>query len=641
MSPHKDPAAGAPPNGIDVIRDFAKHLPNAPGVYRMMNAAGDVLYVGKARSLKKRVTTYTQPAKLPIRIQRMVHETRAMEFVRTRSEVEALLLESNLIKRLKPRYNVSLRDDKSFPYIELSSTHAFPRLAKHRGSRAAGTYYGPFASAGAVDRTIVALQRAFMIRSCADTVFATRSRPCLQYQIKRCTAPCVGLVSAEDYGRQIDEVKGFLAGDSRFVQDSFVREMKEASDAMDFERAARFRDRIRALASIQAHQDINSADLGDADVIAAYQDGGQTCVQVFFFRGGRNYGNRPYFPSHDQSVSVEEVLAAFIAQFYEDKAPPVLVLLSHAIPEQALIAEALAVRAGRKVELASPQRGDKKRLIEHALTNAREAHGRRMVESASQRDLLKKLGELFGLDAPPERIEVYDNSHIQGAFAVGAMIVAGPEGFIKNAYRKFNMKVPITPGDDYAMMHEVLTRRFARAVREDAGREDGGEGENASESSGAAWPDLVLIDGGQGQLQVALDVIAELAIAAPPPIVGVAKGPDRDAGREKFFMVDGEGKIRPPFTLPPNDPVLFFLQRLRDESHRFAIGTHRAKRQKAIGISPLDEIAGIGPSRKRALLHHFGSARAVGNAGLDDLLAVDGISKSVAQKVYDHFHSRP
>ncbi len=637
MSPHKDPNAGVPPNGIDVIRDFAKHLPNAPGVYRMMNAAGDVLYVGKARSLKKRVTTYTQPAKLPIRIQRMVHETRAMEFVRTRSEVEALLLESNLIKRLKPRYNVSLRDDKSFPYIELSSTHAFPRLAKHRGSRALGTYYGPFASAGAVDRTIVALQRAFMIRSCADTVFSTRSRPCLQYQIKRCTAPCVGLVSAEDYGRQIDEVKGFLAGDSRFVQDSFVREMKEASDAMDFERAARFRDRIRALASIQAHQDINSADLGDADVIAAYQDGGQTCVQVFFFRGGRNYGNRPYFPSHDQSVSVEEVLAAFIAQFYEDKAPPVLVLLSHAIPEQALIAEALAVRAGRKVELASPQRGDKKRLIEHALTNAREAHGRRMVESASQRDLLKKVAEAFGLDAPPERIEVYDNSHIQGAFAVGAMIVAGPEGFIKNAYRKFNMKVPITPGDDYAMMHEVLTRRFARAVREDKGDE-----ENASESTGSAWPDLVLIDGGQGQLQVALDVIAELAIAVPPPIVGIAKGPDHGAaGREKFFTVDADGKIKAPFTLPPNDPVLFFLQRLRDESHRFAIGTHRAKRQKAIGISPLDEIAGIGPSRKRALLHHFGSARAVGNAGLDDLLAVDGISKSVAQKVYDHFHSRP
>lgn len=620
--------------GIEIIRDFVKPLPNAPGVYRMMNAAGDVLYVGKARSLKKRVTTYTQPAKLPIRIQRMVHETRAMEFVRTRSEVEALLLESNLIKRLKPRYNVSLRDDKSFPYIELTTTHAFPRLAKHRGSRSEGTYYGPFASAGAVDRTIVALQRAFLIRSCADTVFSTRSRPCLQYQIKRCTAPCVGLVSPGDYAQQIEEVKGFLAGNSRGVQDSFVREMKESSDAMDFERAARFRDRIRALASIQAHQDINSADLGDADVIGAYQDGGQTCIQVFFFRGGRNYGNRPYFPSHDQSVAVEEVLAAFIAQFYEDKAPPPLVLLSHAIPEQELIAEALAVRADRKVELATPQRGDKKRLIEHARTNAREAHGRRMVESASQRDLLKKVGEAFGLDAPPERIEVYDNSHIQGAHAVGAMIVAGPDGFIKNAYRKFNMKVPTAPGDDYAMMHEVLTRRLARAVREDKG-----EDENASETSGAAWPDLMLIDGGQGQLQVALDVVAELAIAVPPVIVGIAKGPDRDAGREKFFTVDGEGKIRAPFTMPPNDPVLFFLQRLRDESHRFAIGTHRAKRQKAIGISPLDEIAGIGPSRKRALLHHFGSARAVGNAGIEDLLAVDGISKSVAQKIHDHFRS--
>jgi excinuclease ABC subunit C len=636
MSSNTD-SADAILNGVQIIRDFARPLPNAPGVYRMMNAAGDVLYVGKARSLKKRVTTYTQPAKLPMRIQRMVHETRAMEFVRTRSEVEALLLESNLIKRLKPRYNVSLRDDKSFPYIELTSSHEFPRLAKHRGSRSEGTYYGPFASAGAVDRTIVALQRAFLIRSCADTVFSTRSRPCLQYQIKRCTAPCVGLVSPADYARQIEEVKGFLAGDSRFVQDSFVREMKEASDTMDFERAARFRDRIRALASIQAHQDINSADLGDADVIAAYQDGGQTCVQVFFFRGGRNYGNRPYFPSHDHSVAVEEVLAAFIAQFYEDKAPPPLVLLSHAIPEQALIAEALAVRASRKVELATPQRGDKKRLIEHAGSNAREAHGRRMVESASQRELLKKVGEAFGLDAPPERIEVYDNSHIQGAFAVGAMIVAGPDGFIKNAYRKFNMKVPVTPGDDYAMMHEMLTRRLARAVREDKG-----EDENASETNGAAWPDLMLIDGGQGQLQVALDVVAELAIVVPPVIVGIAKGPNHGAaGREKFFTVDADGKIKPPFTLPPNDPVLFFLQRLRDESHRFAIGTHRAKRQKAIGISPLDEIAGIGPSRKRALLHHFGSARAVGNAGVEDIASVDGISKSVAQKIYDHFHSQP
>jgi excinuclease ABC subunit C len=626
-----------PRAGIDIIRDFAKPLPNAPGVYRMMNAAGDVLYVGKARSLKKRVTTYTQPAKLPIRIQRMVHETRAMEFVRTRSEVEALLLESNLIKRLKPRYNVSLRDDKSFPYIELSSSHQFPRLAKHRGSRSDGTYYGPFASAGAVDRTIVALQRAFLIRSCADTVFSTRSRPCLQYQIKRCTAPCVGLVSEADYAEQIAEVKNFLAGDSKRVQEDFVREMKKSSDAMDFERAARFRDRIRALASIQAHQDINSADLGDADVIAAWQDGGQTCVQVFFFRGGRNYGNRPYFPTHDNSVSVEDVLAAFVAQFYEDKGPPPLVLLSHQVPEQELICEALAVRAGRKIELATPQRGDKKRLTEHALANAREAHGRRMIESASQRELLKKVGELFGLDAPPERIEVYDNSHIQGTHAVGAMIVAGPDGFIKNAYRKFNMKAPLTPGDDYAMMREVLGRRLARAVKEDQG-----EGENASGSDGAAFPDLILIDGGQGQLQAGLDAVAELSIAVPPVMVGIAKGPNHGAaGREKFFTVDADGKIREPFELPVNDPVLFFLQRLRDESHRFVIGAHRAKRQKAIGVSPLDEIAGIGPSRKRALLHHFGSARAVSAAAVEDIQSVDGISKSVAQKIYDHFHARP
>jgi excinuclease ABC subunit C len=637
MSTSDESSAAGSRAGIDIIRDFAKTLPNAPGVYRMMNAGGDVLYVGKARSLKKRVTSYTQPAKLPIRIQRMVHETRLMEFVRTRSEVEALLLESNLIKRLKPRYNVSLRDDKSFPYIELSSSHQFPRLAKHRGSRSNGTYYGPFASAGAVDRTIVALQRAFLIRSCSDTVFSTRSRPCLQYQIKRCTAPCVGLVSATDYAAQIEEVKNFLSGDSKAVQEGFVREMKGASEALDFERAARFRDRIRALASIQAHQDINSADLGDADVIAAYQDGGQTCVQVFFFRGGRNYGNRPYFPSHDSSVSIEDVLAAFIAQFYEDKSPPPLILLSHPVPEQELIAEALAVRAGRKIDLASPQRGDKKRLTEHALANAREAHGRRMVESASQRELLKKVGELFGLDGPPERIEVYDNSHIQGTNAVGAMIVAGPDGFIKNAYRKFNMKAPLTPGDDYAMMREVLSRRLARAVREDEG-----EGENASGSDGSAWPDLILIDGGRGQLQAGLDVVAELSIAVPPVMVGIAKGPNHGAaGREKFFTVDADGKIKEPFDLPVNDPVLFFLQRLRDESHRFVIGAHRAKRQKAIGISPLDEIAGIGPSRKRALLHHFGSARAVGAAAIEDLLSVEGISKSVAQKIYDHFHSRP
>jgi excinuclease ABC subunit C len=620
--------------GVEVVREFAKTLPNAPGVYRMMNAAGDVLYVGKARSLKKRVTTYTQPAKLPIRIQRMVHDTRAMEFVRTTSEVEALLLESNLIKRLKPRYNVQLRDDKSFPYIELTSNHAFPRLAKHRGGRSNGTYYGPFASAGSVDRTIVALQRAFLIRSCADTIFSTRSRPCLQYQIKRCTAPCVGLVSEVDYKGQIAQVTDFLSGHSREVRDGFVREMKQSAEAMDFERAARFRDRIRALASIQAHQDINSAELGDADIIAAYQEGGQTCVQVFFFRGGRNYGNRPYFPAHDHSVPVEEVLAAFIAQFYEDKAPPPLVLLSHTAPEQELIGEALAVRAGRKVELATPQRGDKKRIVDHAVNNAREAHGRRLVESASQAALLKRLAETFGLENPPQRIEVYDNSHIQGAHAIGAMIVAGPDGFQKNAYRKFNIKGPVTPGDDYAMMREVLTRRFARAVREDLG-----VGENASESAGAGWPDLVLIDGGQGQLQIALDVLAELAVAAPPPMIGIAKGPDRDAGREKFFMAGPDGKIKAPFTLPPNDPVLFFLQRLRDESHRFAIGTHRAKRQKAIGISPLDEIAGVGPSRKRALLHHFGSARAVANAGLADLESVAGVSKTVALKIYAHFHS--
>jgi excinuclease ABC subunit C len=442
-------------------------------------------------------------------------------------------------------------------------------------------------------------------------------------------------VSTEDYGLQIREVRDFLAGNSRAVHESFVREMNEASAKLDFERAARFRDRIRALASIQAHQDINSADLGDADVIAAFQEGGQTCVQVFFFRGGRNYGNRPYFPAHDASVPVAEVLAAFVAQFYEDKAPPGLVLLSHPLAEQTLIEEALSVRAGRKVELATPQRGDKKRIVEHAVTNAREAHARRLVESASQAALLAKVAERFGLEAPPDRIEVYDNSHIQGTNAIGAMIVAGPEGFRKNAYRKFNIKGLVAPGDDYAMMHEVLCRRFARAVREDQGETSG----DASEGGGSAWPEVVLIDGGQGQLQVALDVLAELAVAVPPTVVGIAKGPDRDAGREKFFMPGPDGKIRPPFSLPPGDPVLFYLQRLRDEAHRFAIGTHRAKRQRAIGASPLDEIAGIGPSRKRALLHHFGSARSVAAAGLADLESVDGISKTVAKQIYAHFHA--
>ncbi|MDB5364398.1 MAG: uvrC [Rhodospirillales bacterium] len=608
-------------DGVAVIRDFVRTLPDAPGVYRMLDAAGEPLYVGKARSLKRRVNNYTQTAKLPVRLQRMVRETRAMEFVRTHTEVEALLLESNLIKRLKPRFNINLRDDKSFPFIELTQDHEFPRISKHRGSRQSErAYFGPFASAGAVDRTIQALARSFMVRTCADTIFSTRSRPCLQHQIKRCTAPCVGLVSKEQYEEQVRLVRDFLAGRTREVQAKFAAEMQAASERLDFEVAAGWRDRIRALSAVQANQDVNTEEVDDADVIAACAEGGETCVQVFFFRGGRNYGNRAYFPTGTQDVAVETTLSAFVAQFYEGQPPPKQVLLSHKLEEQDLLAEALAVKAGQRVELATPQRGDKKRLVGHAEANAREALQRKRAEGATQAKLLDGVAEAFGLTSAPERIEVYDNSHIMGTNAVGGMIVAGPTGFLKNSYRKFNIKGPVAPGDDYAMMREVLMRRFGRAQREDPGRTEG------------AWPDLVLIDGGQGQLAAAMETLGELGVH-DVPLVGIAKGPDRDAGRERFFMAGRE-----PFQLPPNHPVLFYLQRLRDEAHRFAIGTHRARRQKSIERSPLDEVQGIGPGRKKALLHHFGSARAVARAGLSDLEAVPGISRSTAQKVYDHFH---
>ena len=608
--------------GVEVIRDYLRTLPQTPGVYRMIAADATVLYVGKARNLKRRVTNYTQVNKLPVRLQRMVAETETMEFVTTHTEVEALLLESNLIKRLMPRYNVLLRDDKTFPHIMITKDHDYPQLTKHRGARGRDAdYFGPFASAGAVNRTITALQRAFLLRNCADTVFASRTRPCLQYQIKRCTAPCVGRVSPAEYQAQVDQARAFLAGKSRDIQGEFKDRMIDASERMDYEAAARWRDRIRALTAVQAHQDINAEGvIDDADVIAAYADGGSTCIQVFFFRGGRNYGNRAYFPSHDKAAELEEVLAAFIAQFYENKAAPRLVLVSHDLPEHGLLEEALAVRAGHKVELAAPKRGDKRRIVEHALTNAREAHGRRLAESSSQAKLLEGVAAVFGLDAPPERIEVYDNSHVQGAHAIGGMIVAGPDGFMKNAYRKFNIREPEAAGDDYAMMREVLTRRFGRALKEDPERALG------------HWPDLVLIDGGQGQLTVAEEVFAELGID-DVPLVAIAKGPDRDAGRERFFMPD-----RAPFQMEMRDPVLYFLQRLRDEAHRFAIGTHRAKRTKALGRSQIDEIPGIGPSRKKALLHHFGSAAAVARAGLSDLESVDGISRTVAKKIYDHFH---
>ncbi|HVO17566.1 MAG TPA: excinuclease ABC subunit UvrC [Alphaproteobacteria bacterium] len=637
------PAAGSLAAGVAVLRGQLKLLPAGPGVYRMIDRAGDVLYVGKARNLKKRVTNYAAVAKLDERLRRMVAETAALEIVSTHTEVEALLLESNLIKRLKPRYNIVMRDDKSFPYILITGDHDWPQIKKYRGARSEkGTYFGPFASAGAVNRTLGALQRAFLLRSCTDAVFAARTRPCLLYQIKRCSAPCVGRIGAADYAALVQQASDFLAGRSQDIQRDLAERMEAASAALEFEKAAIYRDRIRALSQIQAHQDVNPEGLTDADVIAAHQAGGQTSIQVFFFRGGRNYGNRAYFPRHGKDASAPDVLGAFIGQFYDNKLPPPVILLSHPIAETELIAEALGQKAGRRVELLAPRRGGKRKLVEHALRNAEEALARRVSESASQRRLLERLADAFGLDGVPERIEVYDNSHISGTNALGAMIVAGPEGFMKNAYRKFTIRTArapgaegdgegsaavgggeegITPGDDYGMMREVLGRRFARALKEDPERERG------------AWPDLVILDGGKGQLNAALAVLADLGVD-DVPLVAIAKGPDRDAGRERFFLPDGRA-----MSFEPNDPVLYYLQRLRDEAHRFAIGGHRGKRSKAIGRSILDEIPGIGARRKRALLHHFGSARAVARAGLEDLASVEGISQTVAKKIYDHFNS--
>jgi excinuclease ABC subunit C len=629
-------------HGVAVIRAVLKTLPASPGVYRMLNARGDALYVGKARNLKNRVVNYTHPRNLSTRLQRMVAETVQMEIVTTHTEVEALLLEINLIKKLMPRYNVLLRDDKSFPYIHLRSDHPVPQLTKHRGAQVeGGEYFGPFASAGAVNRTITALHRAFLLRSCSDSVFEQRTRPCLQFQIKRCSAPCVNRIGREDYLALVEQARAFLTGRSSEINRRLVTEMTEAAERLDYERAAEIRNRIRALAQIQADQHINVEGVADADVIAAYEEGGHTCIQAFFFRGGQNWGNRAYFPSHDRQIAMDEVLAGFLGQFYDDKPPPPLILLSDTPAEVELLAEALSTKADRRVRLHVPERGDKRKLVEHALANAREALGRKLAETSSQHRLLRGVGELFGLDAPPQRIEVYDNSHIQGTNAIGAMIVAGPNGFEKGAYRKFNMRgaapksqaateppqglaeaaQPYEPGDDYAMMREVLTRRFRRALEEDPDRARG------------QWPDLVLIDGGAGQLAVAEGVLEELGIE-DLPLVAIAKGPDRDAGRERLFQ---PGKA--PVQLEPKDPVLYFLQRLRDEAHRFAIGTHRARRQKAIRLSPLDDIAGIGPGRKRALLHRFGSAREVARAGLADLEQVPGISRGVAKKIYDHFHT--
>jgi excinuclease ABC subunit C len=624
--------------GADVIQALAKRLPNSPGVYRMMNVAGDVLYVGKARNLKKRVTAYAQGRFHTTRIGRMVRETATMEFVVTRTETEALLLEANLIKRLRPRFNVLLRDDKSFPYILLTGDHPSPGIFKHRGARSRkGDYFGPFASAGAVDRTINALQRAFLLRSCTDSVFESRTRPCLLYQIKRCSGPCTGEISAGDYAGLVAEAKEFLSGRSQKVKADISGAMQEAAEELDFERAAIYRDRLAALSHVQSHQGINPQSLDEADVFAIHQEGGQTCVQVFFFRTGQNWGNRAYFPKADPALEAQEVLGSFLAQFYDDKPCPRLVLLSHAVEEQALLTEALSTRGGRKVTIAVPQRGERKDLIQHALQNAREALGRRLAETSTQGKLLAGFAKTIGLKEPPRRIEVYDNSHIMGTNAVGAMIVAGPEGFVKNQYRKFNIRsAEINPGDDFAMMREVMERRFSRLIKEHGLPEAAAEieaDEERADSGMPAWPDVILIDGGQGQLSAVRTILDQLGISELVAAIGVAKGPDRDAGRERFFMAGRES-----FVLPVRDPILYFVQRLRDEAHRFAIGSHRARRKKELVKNPLDEIEGIGPGRKRKLLHHFGTAKAVSRAALSDLMEVDGISESIARQIYNHFH---
>ena len=615
-----------PPRGVAAIEAALATMPLSPGVYRMLDGKGDALYVGKARSLKKRVVAYTQPARLPERLRRMISETATMEIVTTHTEAEALLLEANLIKRLKPRYNIVLRDDKSYPWLMLTEDHPFPQIAKHRGARTRkGSYYGPFASAWAVNQTVTAMQRVFLLRSCADTVFSARTRPCLLFQIKRCSAPCVGRIGEAAYADLVGQAKTFLAGKGGAVQQALAKEMETAADALEFERAAFLRDRIRGLTHVQGTGVINPESIADADVIAAWQVAGQTCIEVFFIRGGRNNGNRAFFPAHTKAEETAEVLSAFLGQFYDDKPPPPLVLLNHEVPEQDLIAEALSLKAQsfgghKRVEIAVPKRGEKHAVVQHAETNAREALERKLAESAGQAKLLAGTAELFALDAPPERIEVYDNSHIMGTNAYGVMIVAGPEGFVKSAYRKFSIRGPITPGDDFAMMREVLERRFGRALKE-------------AEAGGAPeWPDLLLIDGGAGQLSAVRAVLSDLGVD-DVKLVAIAKGPDRDAGRE-WFHTEG----REAFQLPPRDPVLYFLQRLRDEAHRFAITTHRAGRSKALVTSELDEIAGVGPSRKRALLNHFGSARGVKAAGLVDLEAAPGINKATARLVYAHFH---
>ena len=621
-----DAAPGAAPvRGVDVIRENLKHLPARPGVYRMFGEAGEVLYVGKARDLKARVSNYTRMGGHTQRIARMISLTRAMEFVVTETETEALLLEASLVKSLKPRFNVLLRDDESFPYILIRRNHEAPQIKKYRGSKQdEGDYFGPFANAGAVMRTLDTLQKAFLLRTCEDSVYSVRTRPCMLHQIKRCAAPCVGLVSKEDYTALADEAADFLRGKAGELQKRLAAEMEAASEAMEFETAARLRDRIRAIAHVRSTQDVNPDGIEEADVFAIAMDGGVSCVQVFFIRAGQNWGASAHFPRHEKDQTYAEILAAFLVQFYDKRPPPKLILVNEPPDQAELIEEALALKAGRRIELRRPERGAKRDLLTQAERNASEALSRKLSESASQERLLAEVQKVFDLAEPPERIEVYDNSHIQGTNAVGGMIVAGPEGFRKQAYRKFNIKdTEITPGDDYGMMREVMRRRFSRAMKEKMA------------GNGQDWPDLVLIDGGLGQLNATLETLAELGLTPDDvTLVSIAKGVERNAGREQFFR---PGKA--PFKLPENAPVLYYLQRLRDEAHRWAIGAHRQKRAAEAARSPLDEIEGIGPTRKKALLHHFGSARGVSRAKVADLMEVDGVNEALAIRIYGHFNS--
>ena len=628
MTEYGENQDAAPDAGAEVIRDAVSRLPGKPGVYRMYDAKGDVIYVGKARNLKNRVANYTRMTGHSGRIATMISLTASMEFVTTATEAEALLLEANLIKKLKPRFNVILRDDKSFPYILIARDHDVARLVKHRGARnRKGSYFGPFASAGAVNRAINTLQKAFLLRTCTDSTYANRTRPCLLYQIKRCAAPCVNYIEPQAYDELAKEAEAFLNGKSQVVKSELAKQMEEAAESLDFERAASFRDRIQAMSFVTQTQGINPQGVEEADVFGLAQEGGQTCIQVFFFRSFQNWGNRAYYPKTDRDHEAPEIMASFLAQFYDDKPIPDLVLLSHDVEERELLEEALSTHAGRKIEVAVPQRGEKKSLVEHAVTNAREAMGRRMAETSSQARLLEGVQRVFGLPEQPRRIEVYDNSHIQGSNPVGGMIVAGPEGLIKSQYRKFNIRTEEIGNDDFAMMREVLTRRFSRLLKEQA--EVRGDEQNKDVQ---AWPDLVLIDGGQGQLSAAKAVLDELGLS-DLPVAGIAKGPDRDAGREHFYVPG-----RSSFMLEARDPVLYYIQRLRDEAHRFAIGSHRARRSRAIGVNPLDEVPGIGPLRKKALLQAFGSAKAVSRASVTDLAAVEGVSHALAQAIYDHFH---